>query len=141
MANLEVIGQPTLFLTWNSGFSKLLKTGLPTTTIHKIFDSGPSKPANLSCDYYWTTEDTISGAYAVGHGNTACIEVTHLLLWKIDSIIITFNLYMLQTWMIHIWMGPGWNKKAKEPADQKDCTKRGNTPQLNSFRCWGSVNQ
>jgi hypothetical protein len=96
MAKMEVIGQPYLFLTWNSGFSKLLKTGLPTT-VHKIFDEGPSKPAMLSCDYYRTIEDTISGACAVGYGNTACIEVTHLLLWKIDSIIITFNLNMLQT--------------------------------------------
>jgi hypothetical protein len=78
----------------------LFDTSENRITIDKIFDVGPSEEAMLSCDYYFTIEDTISSECGVSHGHTACIEMTGFLLFEIDRIIIRLNLYMLQTCII-----------------------------------------
>jgi len=88
---------------------KLFETSENRITVDKIFDSGPSEEAMLSCDYYFTIEGTISGECGVSHGNTGCIEMTGFLLLEIDRIIIWLNLHMLQTALFnHISVGPPW---------------------------------
>jgi hypothetical protein len=47
----------------------LFETSENRITIDKSFDAGPSEEAMLSCDYYFTIEDTISGECGVSHGN------------------------------------------------------------------------